>query len=236
MSDCSVEVKGIRKSFGSVQALRCVDLYIRKGEFFALLGPSGCGKTTLLRVIAGFEEPEEGTVRIEGREVRGVPPHLRPVNVVFQHYALFPHLNVFENVAFGLRMRKTPPAEIGAGVREALSMVRLENLSDRYPHQLSGGQQQRVALARALVNRPQLLLLDEPMAALDEKLRQSMRQELKILQNQVGISFLYVTHDQEGALTLADRVAVMEGGRVVQCGSPQEVYEFPRSAFVAHFF
>ncbi|MFA6030685.1 MAG: ABC transporter ATP-binding protein [Elusimicrobiota bacterium] len=230
-----VEVRGVRKSFHGAEVVRGVDLDIRRGEFFALLGPSGCGKTTLLRTIAGFETPDEGTVLLGGRDVTGDPPERRPVNMVFQHYALFPHLDVFENVAFGLRVRRTPEAEVRARVSEALSTVQLAGFERRATARLSGGQQQRVALARALVNRPELLLLDEPMAALDEKLREDMREELKALQLRIGVSFLYVTHDQEEALELADRIAVMDGGRVVQVGTPQEIYESPRTAFVADF-
>jgi spermidine/putrescine transport system ATP-binding protein len=216
----SIQLKGLSKSFKSVPAVDNVDLSIRKGEFFALLGPSGCGKTTLLRMIAGFEYPDRGEIWLGGRNVASVPPNERPVNMVFQHYALFPHLSVYENVAFGLRIRKLPAAEIDSRVKEGLEIVQLSDLGSRQPHQLSGGQQQRVALARALVNRPEVLLLDEPMAALDEKLRQSMRVELKALQHRVGISFVFVTHDQEEALAMADRIAVMEKGKVMQLGSP----------------
>ncbi|HAH05238.1 MAG TPA: spermidine/putrescine ABC transporter ATP-binding protein [Elusimicrobia bacterium] len=231
----SVEIKDISKDFHGNPVVRGVDFDIRKGEFFALLGPSGCGKTTLLRMIAGFEFPDKGSVWIRGRDVANVPANERPVNMVFQQYALFPHLSLFENVAFGLRMRKTPEPELRERVENALGVVQLKDMGARMPAQLSGGQQQRVALARAIVNRPELLLLDEPMAALDEKLREDMREELKALQHKIGISFLYVTHDQEEALELADRIAVMEKGRIVQIGTPQEIYESPRSAFVADF-
>ncbi|TPW21271.1 MAG: spermidine/putrescine transport system ATP-binding protein [Elusimicrobia bacterium] len=231
----SVELKGVVKRFGAVTAVDGVDLTIRKGEFFALLGSSGCGKTTLLRMIAGFEFPDSGGVLIQGRDVARVPANERPVNMVFQHYALFPHMTVKDNVAFGLRMKKLPEGEVAERASEVLRTVQLGALAGRYPHQLSGGQQQRVALARALVNRPEVLLLDEPLAALDEKLRQEMRHELKALQVKVGITFVFVTHDQEEALALADRIAVMRGGRIQQLGTPQEVYETPASRFVADF-
>ncbi|MFA5138160.1 MAG: ABC transporter ATP-binding protein [Elusimicrobiota bacterium] len=231
----SLEIAGVRKSFAGVPILQDVHLKLRKGEFFALLGPSGCGKTTLLRIIAGLETPDAGTIMLSGRDVAGVPPDERPVNTVFQHYALFPHLKVADNVAFGLRMKQVPEPEIASRVQEALASVQLADLKNRYPAQLSGGQQQRVALARALVNRPELLLLDEPMAALDEKLREDMREELKALQHRTGIGFLYITHDQEEALELADRIAVMDKGRVLQVGPPRDIYEEPASAFVADF-
>ncbi|MFA6093614.1 MAG: ABC transporter ATP-binding protein [Elusimicrobiota bacterium] len=233
--DYSLRVRGVRKSFQGNEVVKGADIEIRKGEFFALLGPSGCGKTTLLRMVAGLEVPDQGTVMIGGRDMTHVPAHERPVNMVFQQYALFPHLDVFENAAFGLRVRRTPGPEIKSRVEEALASVRLAGFERRMPAKLSGGQQQRVALARALVNRPELLLLDEPMAALDEKLREDMREELKSLQHRLGVSFLYVTHDQEEALELADRVAVMQSGRIVQIGTPQEVYEAPADAFVADF-
>ncbi|MBI5243971.1 MAG: ABC transporter ATP-binding protein [Elusimicrobia bacterium] len=231
----SVEVKEISKSFHGVTVVRDVDFDIRKGEFFALLGPSGCGKTTLLRMIAGFEYPDKGSIWIRGRDVASVPANDRPVNMVFQHYALFPHLSVFENAAFGLRMRRVPEPEVRRRADDVLGVVQLKDLGPRMPAELSGGQQQRVALARALVNQPELLLLDEPMAALDEKLREDMREELKALQHRIGVSFLYVTHDQEEALELADRIAVMEKGRIIQIGAPQEIYESPKTAFVADF-
>jgi len=231
----SVEIKDISKSFHGVSVVRDVDFDIRKGEFFALLGPSGCGKTTLLRMIGGFEFPDKGSIWIRGRDVASVPANDRPVNMVFQQYALFPHLSVFENVAFGLRMRKVAEPEVRSRVEGALGVIQLQDMGRRMIAQLSGGQQQRVALARAIVNRPELLLLDEPMAALDEKLREDMREELKALQHKIGISFLYVTHDQEEALELADRIAVMEKGRIIQIGTPQEIYESPRSSFVADF-
>ena len=231
----SVELKGVRKRFGSAVAVDGVDLTIGDGEFFALLGPSGCGKTTLLRMIAGFEFPDSGQVLVEGKDVARVPANERPVNMVFQHYALFPHMTVLDNVCFGLRMKRLAESVVAERAAEGLRTVQLESLAGRYPHQLSGGQQQRVALARALVNQPEVLLLDEPLAALDERLRQDMRVELKALQAKVGISFVFVTHDQEEALALADRIAVMRGGRIEQLGTPQEIYEAPATRFVADF-
>ncbi|NPA90252.1 MAG: ABC transporter ATP-binding protein [Chloroflexi bacterium] len=218
-----------------VVAVDHVTLRIRDGEFFSLLGPSGCGKTTTLRLIAGFETPTEGVIRIHGRDMTGIPPYRRPVNTVFQNYALFPHMTVFENVAFGLRMSGLPKKEIAQRVEEALAMVQLSGMEHRKPRQLSGGQQQRVALARALVNRPEVLLLDEPLGALDLKLRKAMQLELKSLQQRVGITFVYVTHDQEEALTMSDRIAVMNEGKVLQVGTPVEIYEQPANRFVADF-
>src|SRR5690606_30381085 len=206
-----------------------------EGEFFALLGPSGCGKTTTLRMIAGFEQPDEGEVLLRGRPMRGVPPFHRPVNTVFQDFALFPHMTVMQNVMFGLRMARVPVKEARRRAREALELVRLPHVAERRPHMLSGGQQQRVAVARALVNRPAVLLLDEPLGALDLKLRKAMQFELKTLQQQVGITFVYVTHDQEEALTMADRIAVMNEGQVLQVGAPDDIYERPTSRFVADF-
>jgi spermidine/putrescine transport system ATP-binding protein len=231
-----VELRDVSKNFaGGIRAVDRVSLDIFRGEFFSLLGPSGCGKTTLLRVLAGLEAPSAGVVRIGGRDVTGVPPYARPVNMVFQHYALFPHLNVRKNVAFGLRYQGTRGAEAAARVAEALQRVQLPGLEDRYPHQLSGGQRQRVALARALVLRPQVLLLDEPLAALDQKLRREMQVELKHLQRTLGITFVFVTHDQEEALTMSDRIAVMNAGRVEQSGPAEQVFETPRTEFVARF-
>jgi len=212
-----------------------VSLDIPEGEFFALLGPSGCGKTTTLRVIAGFEEPTAGELLLRGESMRGIPPFHRPVNTVFQDYALFPHMNVMQNVMFGLKMAKVPAKEARRRAEEALEMVRLPHVGDRKPRALSGGQRQRVALARALVNRPSVLLLDEPLGALDLKLRRAMQLELKHLQQQVGITFIYVTHDQEEALTMADRIAVMNEGEVLQVGRADEIYERPTSRFVADF-
>lgn len=231
----AVELRKVSKHFGEVEAVHQVSLQIRDGEFFSLLGPSGCGKTTTLRMIAGFERPTEGEIYIKGERMNDVPPFHRPVNTVFQHYALFPHMTVFENVAFGLEMKRLPRDEIRRRVEEALRLVRLSGLENRYPHQLSGGQQQRVALARALVNRPAVLLLDEPLGALDLKLRKEMQLELKTLQHQIGITFIYVTHDQEEAMTMSDRIAVMNQGRVLQVGTPVEIYEHPATRFVADF-
>lgn len=218
-----------------VRAVDGVNLGIERGEFFALLGPSGCGKTTTLRMIAGFEHPSAGKILIRGREMQDVPAFHRPVNTVFQDYALFPHLTVLQNVLFGLRMEGVPKAEARQRAQEALALVRLPNVGDRKPTQLSGGQQQRVALARALVKRPAVLLLDEPLGALDLKLRKEMQYELKSMQQQVGITFIFVTHDQEEAMTMANRIAVMDQGKVLQVGSPKEIYEQPTNRFVADF-
>jgi spermidine/putrescine transport system ATP-binding protein len=235
----AIELIGVDKQFTGVghdvRAVEHVDLRIAEGEFFSLLGPSGCGKTTTLRMIAGFEEPTSGQILLHGRDMVGVPPFRRDVNMVFQQYALFPHMDVFENVAFGLRRKKVAKDEIARRVGEALALVELEGREKRRPRQLSGGQQQRVALARALVNRPRALLLDEPLGALDLKLRQAMQLELKRIQREVGITFVYVTHDQEEALTMSDRLVVMNAGRIEQLGSPRELYEHPATRFVANF-
>jgi spermidine/putrescine ABC transporter ATP-binding subunit len=231
----SVEIQNVTKRFGEVTAVDGVSLEIRRGELFALLGPSGCGKTTLLRLIAGFEEPSAGTIRIQGRDVTRVPPHRRPANMVFQHYALFPHLSVEENVGFGLRYQTLPKAEYRERIAGALSLVRLTGLERRRPDQLSGGQRQRVALARALILRPQVLLLDEPLAALDPNLRREVQAELKGLQRTLGISFVFVTHDRDEALAMSDRLAVMNAGRIEQVGTPLEVFESPQTEFVARF-
>jgi putative spermidine/putrescine transport system ATP-binding protein len=225
----------VHRRYGEVRAVDGVDLELRDGEFFSLLGPSGSGKTTCLRMIAGFESPSEGTIELHGSDVTDVPPYERDVNTVFQDYALFPHLSVGENVAYGLRIRRTPSAERERRVAEALELVRLPDLASRKPAQLSGGQRQRVALARALVNRPRVLLLDEPLGALDLKLRQEMQVELKSIQQRVGITFVFVTHDQEEALALSDRLAVFSRGRIEQIGVPTEVYERPATRFVAGF-
>ncbi len=216
-------------------AVRDLSLEVRAGEFLALLGPSGCGKTTTLRMLSGFEEPDSGEICISGKSVLGVPPHRRDVNTVFQAYALFPHMNVAENVAFGLRQKRTPRAEVEKRVGEALEMVRLNPLAKRKPNQLSGGQQQRVALARALVNRPSVLLLDEPLGALDRKLREEMQIELKLLQTQLNTTFVFVTHDQEEAMSMSDRIAVMNEGQIEQLADPFTIYDAPASAFVASF-
>lgn len=223
------------KRYGTALAVDSVSLDIRGGEFLSLLGPSGCGKTTLLRMIGGFEEPTSGDILLEGKSVIGVPAHKRRVNTVFQAYALFPHMSVAENVGYGLRQLKVPKAEIGQRVRDALALVRMSEYAERRPKMLSGGQQQRVALARAIVNRPGVLLLDEPMSALDRKLREQMQVELKLIQRQTGITFVFVTHDQEEALSMSDRIVVMRNGRVEQAGGAQEIYEGPASAFVAQF-
>lgn len=234
-TDAAIEINGVTKRFGDVVAVNDMHLTIADGEFFALLGPSGCGKTTTLRMIAGLELPTEGSLKIFGDEVGLLPPNKRPVNTVFQHYALFPHMNVLDNVTFGLRMSGTPKKEATAPAMDAIAMVRLDGLEHRKPDQLSGGQQQRVALARALVNKPKVLLLDEPLGALDLKLRQGMQQELKTIQRDLGVSFVFVTHDQEEALTMSDRIAVMDGGNLLQVGSPTEIYEQPTHRFVADF-
>jgi spermidine/putrescine transport system ATP-binding protein len=235
----AIELVGIAKRFhsrrGTVTAVERVDLVIGEGEFFSLLGPSGCGKTTTLRMIGGFEEPTEGQILLYGNDVVGVPPNHRDVNMVFQSYALFPHMSVFDNVAFGLRRKAVDKAETTQRVNEMLELVQLDGKSERRPRELSGGQQQRVALARALVNRPRALLLDEPLAALDLKLRQAMQIELKRIQREVGITFIFVTHDQNEALTMSDRLVVMNAGRIEQLGEPREVYERPRTRFVAGF-
>jgi len=230
-----LELRGLRKSFGESEAVKGVDLKVREGEFFSLLGPSGCGKTTILRMLGGFEKPSAGEIILEGRRIDQLPPHERQFNTVFQRYALFPHLSVFENVAFGLRMRGIKGAEVETRSLEALNLVQMAEYRGRSTTTLSGGQQQRVALARALVNRPKVLLLDEPLSALDEKLRGQMKGELLSLQRKLKMTFIFVTHDQEEALTLSDRVAVMNQGIVEQVGTPQEIYEYPRSIFVANF-
>jgi spermidine/putrescine transport system ATP-binding protein len=231
----AVELSGVTKRFGEFVAVDDLSLDIYEGEFFSLLGPSGCGKTTTLRMIAGFEEPTEGGISVAGEPMRGVPPYKRPVNTVFQSYAIFPHLNVFDNVAFGLRRAGVKGEELRQRVTGACEMVKLSGFEKRKPNMLSGGQQQRVALARALVNRPKVLLLDEPLGALDLKLRKEMQLELKSLQHEVGITFVYVTHDQEEALTMSDRIAVMNEGRVQQVADPATLYESPRNRFVADF-
>ncbi len=235
MTDCAVELRGVSKLFGDVLAVDAVDLGIDDGEFFSLLGPSGCGKTTTLRMIAGFEFPTTGSIQIHGQEMALQPPNQRPVNTVFQSYALFPHMTIEENVGFGLAMKKVPKHEAEHRVDRALDMVQLSHRKGTTPNKLSGGQQQRVALARALVNEPEVLLLDEPLGALDLKLRQQMQIELKELQERVGITFVYVTHDQEEALTMSDRIGVMSEGRLLQVGASAEIYERPRSRFVADF-
>jgi spermidine/putrescine transport system ATP-binding protein len=230
-----VQLLGLTKRFDEVTAVDGIEVHVRGGEFFSLLGPSGCGKTTTLRLIAGFEQPTSGRILLDGSDVARTPPHKRNVNTVFQNYALFPHLDVFDNVAFGLRRAKRPKSEVAQRVRQALELVQLAGFEKRRSSQLSGGQQQRVALARALVLNPAVLLLDEPLGALDAKLRKALQLELKTLQQEVGITFLYVTHDQEEALTMSDRLAVMNAGGVEQIGAPQDVYEEPRTLFVADF-
>jgi spermidine/putrescine transport system ATP-binding protein len=230
-----VRLVHVSKRFGAVVAVDGISLDIARGEFFTLLGPSGCGKTTTLRMIGGFEQPDSGRIELGGEDVSGLPPHRRNVNTVFQSYALFPHLDVFENVAYGLRRRKIPKAEISGRVARILEVVDLPGFERRRSTQLSGGQQQRVALARALVNEPRVLLLDEPLGALDLKLRKQMQLELKRIQHEVGITFIYVTHDQDEAMTMSDRIAVMRAGRIEQVGKPEDVYERPATAFVAGF-
>jgi spermidine/putrescine transport system ATP-binding protein len=240
MAEYAVELRNVSKRFPApsgeiVTAVKNVTMQIRDGEFFSMLGPSGCGKTTSLRMIAGFELPTEGEVYIHGQPMGQKPPFQRPVNTVFQNYALFPHMTIGENVGFGLEMKKVPKTDIDKRVKEALEMVRLPNFEKRRTRQMSGGQQQRVALARALVNRPEVLLLDEPLGALDLKLRKEMQLELKKLQREVGITFIYVTHDQEEALTMSDRIAVMSGGVALQIGDANDIYERPNCKFVADF-
>ena len=225
-----ISVKGLTKRYGEVVAVDGIDLDIPAGEFFTMLGPSGSGKTTTLRMIAGFETPDSGTIELAGEDVSRLPPYDRPVNTVFQDYALFPHMTVLQNVEYGLMVKKVKKGERGARAADALEMVRLGGYGDRKPSQLSGGQRQRVALARAIVNRPKVLLLDEPLGALDLKLRQEMQIELKSIQREVGITFVYVTHDQEEALTMSDRLAVFNQGRIEQIGPPAEVYEHPQAS------
>ena len=232
-SSPALELAAVTKRFGTFVAVDAVDLTIPRGQFFALLGPSGCGKTTTLRMVAGLEQPSAGAVRIDGQDVTGVPAHRRPVNTVFQSYALFPHLTVAENIAFGLRRKRTK--DVDTKVKDALELVELANLGERRPAMLSGGQQQRVALARAIVNQPALLLLDEPLGALDLKLRRQMQLELKRIQTEVGLTFVHVTHDQEEAMTMADTVAVMNKGKIEQMGAPEHLYELPHTTFVANF-
>jgi spermidine/putrescine transport system ATP-binding protein len=231
----AIVLDAVSKLFGEHAAVNDVNLSIRDGEFFSLLGPSGCGKTTTLRMIAGFVEPDAGRIVLQGRDVTTVPPNRRPVNMVFQQYALFPHMSIYDNVAFGLSVKRVPRAEQRPRIEELLRVVSLEGYEKRRPRQLSGGQQQRVALARALVNRPAALLLDEPLGALDVKLRRQMQLELKRIQHELGTTFVYVTHDQEEALAMSDRIAVMNVGRVEQIGTPREVYEEPATPFVADF-
>ena len=230
----------ISKRFAAQEVLSDFHLTINDGEFFTILGPSGCGKTTVLRLIAGFEQPNEGKILLNGEDIAGIPAEKRPVNTVFQSYALFPHLSVFDNVAFGLKMAEVDAQNIAVRVADALAIVRLSDFATRKPHQLSGGQKQRVAIARAVVNRPKILLLDESLSALDHKLRQQMQLELKQLQRQLGITFVYVTHDQEEALSMADKIALMHQGRIIQCASPRDMYDRPLNrrvaAFVGHGF
>lgn len=235
MKGSDVTIEGVSKSFGDFKALKDVRLAIKKGEFFSLLGPSGCGKTTLLRIIAGFESPDMGLVSFDGVDVLPLPPDKRHANTVFQNYALFPHLSVFENVAFPLRIKKVPPKELRNRVTEYLKLVELDLHAHKRPAQLSGGQKQRVAIARALINEPSVLLLDEPLSALDAKLRQHMLIELDRIHDKIGITFIYVTHDQQEALSVSDRIAVMNQGEVLQVGTPYEIYESPATDFVARF-
>ncbi len=234
-ADLTVALRGVVKRFGDQYAVENLDLDVAKGSFFSILGPSGCGKTTTLRMIAGFEQPDAGHILLEGQPVEGVPPYRRNVNTVFQSYALFEHLSIEENIAFGLRRKKVPKPEITRRVGEMLGLVRLADRAKAKPRQLSGGQRQRVALARALVNLPAVLLLDEPLGALDLQLRKQMQLELKHIQREVGITFVYVTHDQEEALTMSDSIAVMNGGELQQVGNAEDVYERPANAFVAEF-
>lgn len=231
----SVELRDLRRTFGTTLALDGLDLTARPGELLALLGPSGCGKTTALRMLAGFEHPDSGQILVDGQDITAVPAHRRDAGMVFQSYSLFPHLNALDNVAFGMRMRKVPADRRRARAAELLELVGLPDKGDRYPHQLSGGQQQRIALARALALRPRVLLLDEPLSALDAKVRLTLREEIRRVQQELGITTVFVTHDQEEALSMADRVAVMRGGRMEQCATPAELYGRPATAFVAEF-
>lgn len=235
MAENIVELQGVSKRFGDYQALETIDLTIKNGEFLTLLGPSGCGKTTILRLISGLEKPDTGSIYINGQDITDWPPEHRHLNMVFQSYALFPHMSVFDNIAFGLRCKKIPKNDIEERVEEILRIVKLTKLAKRKPDQLSGGQQQRVAIARAVVNRPLVLLLDEPLSALDYNLRKDMQVELKQLQRRLGLTFIFVTHDQEEALSMSDRVAVMNEGRIEQIGSPRDVYEEPENLYVAEF-
>jgi spermidine/putrescine transport system ATP-binding protein len=235
MERTAIALEDVSRRFGKVAAVDNVSLSIGEGEFFSLLGPSGCGKTTTLRMIAGFEMPDEGRIILQGRDVTSVSANKRPVNLVFQQYALFPHMSIYDNIAFGLKAKRVPREEHRSRIQDLLRVVALEGYEKRKPRQLSGGQQQRVALARALVNRPAALLLDEPLGALDVKLRKQMQLELKRIQSELGTTFVYVTHDQEEALAMSDRIAVMNGGKVEQVGSPREIYEHPDTAFVADF-
>lgn len=231
----TIDLKGISKEYGGVTVLEDIDLYIKENEFLTLLGPSGCGKTTTLRIIGGFERPTKGNVVFEGKNITEVPPYERQINTVFQKYALFPHLDVFDNIAFGLKIKKTPKAEIEKKVKEMLRLVDLQGFETRSIESLSGGQQQRIAIARALVNEPKVLLLDEPLGALDLKLRKEMQIELKNMQKSVGITFIYVTHDQEEALSMSDTIVVMDRGKIQQIGTPVDIYNEPKNAFVARF-
>jgi spermidine/putrescine ABC transporter ATP-binding subunit len=230
-----LELENLSKRFGKTVALEDIGLNIKTGEFVSFLGPSGCGKTTALRVIAGLVKPDQGMVRINGQDVTDVPPRFRKLGMVFQNYALFPHMNVFENLAFGLKVEKMDAATVRKKVEEALATVKLSSLQDRFPHQISGGQQQRVALARALVKNPEILLMDEPLSNLDAKLRQQMRNEIRLIQKKLNITAIFVTHDQEEAISMSDRVVIMQQGRIVQVGTPIEIYEEPRDIFVADF-
>ncbi|TNM51603.1 ABC transporter ATP-binding protein [Brevibacterium sediminis] len=230
-----LEIQGVKKVFGDNTAIERLDLNVRKGEFLSLLGPSGCGKTTLLRMIAGFETPTDGAILLAGKDIVSLPPHRRPVNTVFQSYLLFPHMNIADNIAYGLKQAKVPKPEIAQRVRDALALVQMEDFAGRKPEQLSGGQQQRIALARALVNRPQVLLLDEPMSALDRKLREEMQLELKRLHTKLDTTFVFVTHDQDEALAMSDRIVVMYDGVIQQIGSGEDIYANPHNGFVAGF-
>src|SRR5574344_2861223 len=230
-----INLQHITKSFGGKKVLDDINLYVRKGEFLTLLGPSGCGKTTMLRLIAGFANPDEGSILLEGKNISDIPPYQRPLNTVFQRYALFPHLDVYDNIAFGLKLKKMPEEEIDKKVRKVLKMVSMSDYEDRDVDSLSGGQQQRVAIARAIVNEPKVLLLDEPLSALDHKMRKDMQIELKDMHKKLGITFIYVTHDQEEALTMSDTIVVMKDGVIQQIGDPMKIYNEPKNAFVADF-